>query len=103
MLIFVIDDEPKACNLLRKAVQEAAPEAELRAFPGGLAAIEAMETEHLRPDVIFTDIIMPELDGLELAVRLRTTAPDEKLLFVTGYDDYAVSDFQLPAHGYILP
>lgn len=102
MLIFVIDDEPKALHLLRNAVREAAPEAELLAFPSGTAALEALETERRKPDVIFTDIIMPELDGLALAVRLKIAIPETKLVFVTGYANYALDAYQLHAHGYII-
>lgn len=102
MLIFTIDDEPKSCKLLRRTVEEAAPEAEVMSFPGGLEAIEAIHTQKLTPAVIFSDIVMPELDGLELAVRLKTAAPDAKLVFVTGYSDYAVHAFQLHASGYII-
>jgi Response regulator containing CheY-like receiver and SARP domains len=102
MLIFAIDDEPKLCRLLEKTIQEAAPQAEVRAFPDGLRAIEAIETQGLKPSVIFSDIIMPELDGLELAVRLKTAAPDARLVFVTGYTEYALKAFQLHASGYIL-
>ena len=102
MLIFVIDDEPKMCRLLEKTVREAAPEARVLAFPGGIQAVEAIETQGLRPAVIFSDIIMPELDGLELAVRLKTAAPDAKLVFVTGHTQYAFNAYQLHASGYII-
>ena len=102
MLIFAIDDEPKMCRLLQKTIQEAAPRAEVLAYPDGLRAIEAIEAEGLTPSVIFSDIIMPELDGLELAVRLKTAAPDARLVFVTGFTEYALKAFQLHASGYIL-
>ncbi len=102
MLIFTIDDEPKARTLLQKTVREAVPEAEVLAFPGGNEAIEAMQVRGLQPAVIFTDIVMPGLDGLELAVRLKTAAPDAKLVFVTGYTDYAVYAYQLHASGYLI-
>ena len=102
MLIFAIEDEPKMCRLLQKTIQEAVPQADVQAFPDGLRAIEAIETRNLEPAVIFSDLIMPELDGLELAVRLKTVAPDARLVFVTGYTEYAVKAFQLHASGYIL-
>lgn len=102
MLIFAIDDEPKAVNLLKKAVQEAVPEAEVLDFQSGQEAIDAMNARQLQPAVIFTDIVMPELDGLELAVRLKTAAPDAKLVFVTGYTDYALNAYQLHASGYMI-
>jgi two-component SAPR family response regulator len=102
MLIFAIDDEPKMCRLLQKTIQEAAPHSEVRAYSDGLQAIEAIETQGLEPTVIFSDIIMPELDGLELAVRLKTAAPDSRLVFVTGFTEYALKAYQLHASGYIL-
>ena len=102
MLIFAIDDEPKMCRLLQKTIQEAAPRAEVRTFPDGLRAIEAIEEQGLEPSVIFSVIIMPELDGLELAVRLKTAAPDSRLVFVTGFTEYALKAYQLHASGYIL-
>ena len=43
MLIFAIDDEPKMCSLLQKTIQEAAPKAEVRAYPDGQRAIDAIE------------------------------------------------------------
>ena len=102
MLIFVIDDEPKALHLLRNAVRAAVPQAELLEYLSGLAALEAIQKDGRKPDVIFADIIMPELDGLALAVRLRTAAPEAKLIFVTGYTDYALDAYQLHANGYIV-
>ena len=102
MLIFAIDDEPKMCRLLQKTIQEADPRAEVRSFPDGLKAIEAIETQGLEPTVIFSDIVMPDLDGLELAVRLKTAAPDSRLIFVTGFTEYALKAYQLHASGYII-
>lgn len=102
MLIFAIDDEPMMCSLLQKAIEEAAPEAEVACFFCGQQAIEAVTEEKMQPDVIFSDIVMPGLDGLELAVRLKTAAPQAKLIFVTGFTDYALKAYRLHASGYLL-
>lgn len=102
MLIFAIDDEPKMCRLLQKTIQEADPSAEVRSFSDGVHAIEAIENQGLMPAVIFSDIVMPELDGLELAVRLKTAAPDARLVFVTCFTEYALKAYELHASGYIL-
>ena len=102
MLIFAIDDEPRMLRLLHNAVHEAEPDAEIRDFPLGTAAISAIEGEGLKPDVIFSDIQMPGISGLELAARLRTLVPDTKIIFVTGYDQYAVDAFKLHASGYVM-
>ena len=102
MLIFAIDDEPVLLETLRDAIARAEPGADLRAFPLGKAALRAMEEEGVRPDVIFTDIRMPGLSGLELAVRLKTVSPNSRIIFVTGFEEYAMQAFRLHASGYLL-
>ena len=54
------------------------------------------------PDVVFCDIEMPGLNGLEFAVRLKTLSPQTRIIFVTGYSQYALEAFRIHAHGYIL-
>ena len=102
MLIFAIDDEPVLLETLRDAIAQAEPRASIRAFPLGKAALCAMEEEGVRPDVIFTDIRMPGLSGLELAIRLKTVSPNSRVVFVTGYEEYAMQAFRLHASGYLL-
>lgn len=100
MLIYAIDDESNMLYLLHQAIAEAAPEAEILDFSLGSQAVAFLEGGGARPDAVFSDIRMPGLSGLELAVRLKTLAPRTKLVFVTGYD-YAVDAYQLHVHGYI--
>lgn len=102
MLIYAIDDEESMLTLLHKAIAEAAPEAEIRDFSLGLDALAALKRGEAKPDVVFTDIEMPPPTGLEFAVALKTLAPDAKLVFVTGYSEYAAEAYQLHAQGYIM-
>lgn len=101
MLIFAIDDEPRSLHVLHKAIAKAAPDAEIMDFPLGTEAIRAIEERGLRPQVVFSDIQMPELDGLRLAVRLKQASPETKLVFVTGYSEYALEAMRLHVNGYI--
>ena len=101
MLIFAIDDEPKSLRLLHKAIAQAAPEAIVQDYPLGTAAVEAIRTQGLKPDIVFSDIQMPELDGLALAVRLKQLSPFSKIVFVTGYSEYSLEAFRLHASGYL--
>ena len=100
MLIYAIDDEPNMLYLLHEAIAESAPEAEIRDFSLGSKALRCIETEGEAPNVIFSDIRMPGISGLELAARLKELSPKTNLVFVTGYD-YAMDAYQLHVPGYI--
>lgn len=102
MLIFAIDDEPRSLRVLRKAIAKAEPDAEILDYSLGSEAIRAIEERGLRPQVVFSDIQMPELDGLRLAVRLKKASPDTRLVFVTGYSEYALDAIRLHVGGYIM-
>ncbi|WP_174297370.1 cell cycle two-component system response regulator CpdR [Sphingomonas bacterium] len=49
----------------------------------GTAAIPLLEAE--RFDLLLTDIVMPEMDGIELAQRAAEMAPDMRVMFITGF------------------
>lgn len=49
----------------------------------GTAAMPLLEREHF--DLLLTDIVMPEMDGIELAQRAGALAPDLRVMFITGF------------------
>lgn len=102
MLIFAIDDEPKMLGLLHQAISEAAPGAQIEDFSLGTQALKAIEEQKLRPDIVFSDIQMPGIDGLAFAVKLKTLSPDTKLVFVTGFSEFALEAFRVHASGYVM-
>ena len=102
MMIFAIDDEPKALRVLCRCVEAAAPGAGLRAFDSAFAALDAIRFGGLFPDIVFSDIEMPGLSGLEFAVALKKASPDTRLVFVTAFSQYALDAFQVRAQGYIM-
>ena len=102
MKIFAIDDEVLALEDLLSAIRAVAPEADVRGFSLASDALDALEAGQACPDVIFTDIQMPGINGLELAVRLKTLAPESRIVFVTAYSQYAVESYKVRAHGYLL-
>ncbi len=102
MLIFVIDDEKPLLHDAQVAIEAAAPGAELRLFDRSTDALAAIAEEGCTPDIVFTDIEMPGVSGLELAVKLKTLSPETRIVFVTGYSQYAVEAFQLRVQGYVM-
>jgi len=95
--VFIAEDEPLARESLRDAIQEYP---ELRLIGEAADGKSALEQIHaLRPELIFLDIQMPEMTGLELVKRLEYTPA---IVFTTAYDQYAVTAFELNAVDYLL-
>ena len=102
MRIYAIDDEPKMMRALGDAIQEAEPNAVVDAFSSAKDVLDALEDAEKRPDVVFSDIELPGMNGLNLAARIKEAAPNARIIFVTGYDQYALEAYRLHAHGYVL-
>ena len=102
MLIYAIEDEEGMLRLLHRAIAEAAPNAEIVDFLFGADALAVIRGGGPKPDVVFSDIVMPPPTGLDFAIALKTLSPDTKLVFVTGYSEYAAEAYQLHVRGYIL-
>ena len=102
MLIFAIDDEPAMLSELHDAVAAAAPDAEILDFKRAAEVLGAITEAGRRPDVVFSDIELPGMDGLNLAVQIKNEAPEAKIVFVTGYSQYALEAFRRHVQGYLM-
>lgn len=100
MRIYVIDDEENALEYLCGIVSEVKPDAEIKSFLSARKALEDAKSE--APDVIFTDISMPGIDGITLAKKFKAANPKSNIVFVTGYSEYTMDAFSLDASGYLL-
>ncbi|HEX3027192.1 MAG TPA: response regulator [Clostridia bacterium] len=60
------------------------------------------EAARVLPQAAFIDIEMPEMDGLTLAEKLLEAYPEMKIVFITGWNQYAVAAFELNALDYIM-
>lgn len=100
MVIYVIDDEENALEYLQNIVAQVEPSAEVKAFLNARKALECAKEEE--PDVIFTDISMPGIDGIALAKKFKAIKPKSNIIFVTGYSEYSMDAFALDASGYLL-
>ena len=101
MRIFAIDDEQATLDELHDAIAQAEPSAEIMDFRRAADALGAI-AEGVRPDVVFSDIQMPGMDGLSFALKLKQALPGVKLIFVTGYEQYALEAFRRRASGYLM-
>ncbi len=102
MVIYAVDDERLNLEALVRILKEARPGAEVKDFLSPAELLNEMADRDEKPDVVFMDIEMPEMTGLELAVRIKNISPETRIVFVTGYSEYAVDAFKVHASGYIL-
>jgi DNA-binding LytR/AlgR family response regulator len=101
----IAEDEPALARSLSRLLNEVWPELQvLCVAEDGLNAIQ-LALAHV-PDVLFLDIKMPGKSGLEVAETVVDEWPEEKaeplFVFVTAYDEFAVSAFQHAAFDYLL-
>lgn len=101
MRAFAIDDEQAMLNELHDAIIAAEPSAEVFDFKRAKPALEAI-LEMGAPDIVFSDIELPGIDGIVLATQIKELAPDTKIIFVTAYPNYAVDAFRLHADGFVV-
>ena len=102
MRIFVLDDEPIALRVSKKTVQEVMPDSQITGFGNADQVFTYIDETGMKPDVVFSDIEMPGMSGLEFAVHLKKKCPNAVIIFVTAYSQYALEAFRLHVHGYIL-
>ena len=102
MLLFAIDDERAALEELHSAIAEAEPGAEIMDFETAGAALSAIKEQGKRPDVVFSDIRLPGMAGLNLAVQIKNEAPYTKIIFVTAYSQYMGEAYRRHVIGYLM-
>jgi DNA-binding LytR/AlgR family response regulator len=94
----VAEDEPLLRGELKEALADLWPELQILAeAEDGIQAVRALETQ--QPDVIFLDIQMPGMTGLDVA---RVASGRCHVVFVTAYDHYAVAAFDQGAVDYVM-
>jgi two-component system LytT family response regulator len=99
MRVLIVDDEAPARDHVRE-VLERTPDVEVVAEAGdGISAAQAIQD--LRPDVVFLDVRMPEMDGFEVLAALAD-GDVPLIIFVTAFDAFAVRAFDVHAVDYVL-
>jgi two-component system LytT family response regulator len=99
MKAILVDDERNALEMLEWMLQKNCPEVEIIAMcDSPLEGLEKIKT--LKPDVIFLDIEMPQLNGFDLLERLGKHESD--VIFTTAYNQFAIKAFKVCALDYLL-
>lgn len=96
----IVDDEPSAVNVLALLLKKRCKD-DVELIATSTSPVEAKKLiEELRPDLVFLDIEMPGMTGVDL---LRSFSnPTFRVVFVTAFDAYAVEAFKLSAIDYLL-
>jgi two-component system LytT family response regulator len=96
----IVDDEPLARERIRTLLESESDIEVVAECGDGLDAIALVERE--RPDLIFLDVQMPELDGFRVLEALTDAPSPPAVIFVTAYDKYALRAFEVHALDYLL-
>jgi two-component system LytT family response regulator len=97
--VLVVDDEAPARQRLTDLIQRDGCAGTILEAENGIAAVSAIEER--RPDLVFLDVQMPELDGLGVMEAIGPEAMP-LTIFVTAYDQHAVRAFEANALDYLL-
>ncbi|MFV0527118.1 MAG: response regulator [Lachnospiraceae bacterium] len=96
----LVDDETHAIVKMEYLLAEYKNYEIIGRYTNAKELIQNLDTLH--PQVAFLDIAMPEMSGIELATYLKQYDPAIQIVFVTAYDQYAVTAFELYATDYLL-
>ncbi len=97
--ILLAEDDDDMRRFLVKALQKAGYQ--VTSFGNGVEALERLKEEPFT--LLLTDIVMPEMDGIELARRAADLDPEIKIMFITGFAAVALNpDNQAPADAKVL-
>lgn len=94
---FIIDDEPLARKLIETHISKMPQLVNIGSFPNALEALKALRENPV--DLLFLDVQMPELSGLDL---LKILSNPPKVILTTAYRDFAYEAYDLDVIDYIL-
>lgn len=100
MIAITVDDERPMLQALTEAVSASADVRQVHPFHSCSAALEWLENN--AADVAFLDISMRGMGGLALAEKITRMYPSCKIVFCTGYEQYALDAIQLRCSGYLM-
>jgi len=98
--ILLVDDEPLARERLLRLLKKIQPDADYLQAASGVEALNTVR--QASPDLVFLDIRMPGMDGIEVASQLSRLEQPPAVVFCTAYDEYALEALNHQAVAYLL-
>lgn len=97
--VLIVDDEPHAREGIRIRIEEFSEIKVIAECSSGAEAVKSIN--ELKPDIVFLDIQMPEMNGFDVLQKLNAENMPV-IIFVTAFDEYAVKAFEHHALDYLL-
>ena len=100
MIVIAVDDEELMLRALVRAISASPDVKEVVKFSNCEKALDYVKENTI--DVAFLDINMRGMGGIALAEKIIKLRPNSKIVFCTGYEEYAIPAFKLHASGYLM-
>ena len=100
MRVIAVDDEELMLRALVRAVSSSPDIADVAQFSNADDALEYVKDHPI--DIAFLDINMRGMGGIALAEKIIQVCPNCKIVFCTGYEEYAIPAFKIHASGYLM-
>lgn len=100
MRIICVDDEKLVLDFVCYICKQLPEIDDVIGFTNPQKALEWLKEN--KADLAILDIDMPQMDGINLAVKIKQQYHETAIIFLTGYSQYAVDAFSIHAHGYLL-
>jgi two-component system cell cycle sensor histidine kinase/response regulator CckA len=98
--VLVVDDEHAVLRVVSRVLKRAGYL--VLSCADSSAAVALVRDRGLTPDILVTDVVMPELSGPELAIELRASFPSMRVILASGYSDIDLDEASLPKGSIML-
>lgn len=100
--IVICDDTPEDIGRLSAALRAYDPAFEIASFTDGRVLLDELEDAGFSADILFLDIYMPGIDGIETARKIRARKQDVKIIFVSASREHYPQAYEVFAFNYLV-
>lgn len=107
MKVAICDDDISFCGIMEQYLLKIAKKyinltVDIEVYQSGEEMLRIIETEKTRPQILFLDIEMAQMNGIETARKLRIKDRSLLIIYVTSYDKYTMDSFEVAPFRYLL-